>query len=101
MLQIYMTRLLFHAKNVEDSNYETDHCELDRRHRRKRKVHLDSESNNGSDSEMQNSTVKKPRTYLINKNFLKSKKTLSPPVPFSASEKLVIFPQDLVGQHTL
>lgn len=86
---------------VEDSNYETDHCELGRGHRRKRKVrHLDSDSDDGSDSEMQSSTAKKPRTYLINKNLLKSKRTVPPPVPFSAPEKLVISSQDLVRQHT-
>jgi len=60
--QIYtdLTRLLFHAKDMEDSNYETDHCELGRGLKRKWKVrHLDFESNNASDSEIQNSTVKK------------------------------------------
>lgn len=93
--------------HVEDSNYETDHRELGRGYRIKRKVqHLDSESEKESDSGSEDSSVKKKaRTRLSNKNLPKSKKTIStpPPVPFGP-ERFVVSPHKLVRQnkqHTL
>ncbi|XP_036148772.1 uncharacterized protein LOC118647630 isoform X1 [Monomorium pharaonis] len=86
---------------VEDSNYETDHRELGRGHRTKRKIQrLDSESENESDSGLQNSRVKKGKTRSSNKNLQKLKKTIPapPPVSFVMPRRS---PHELVRQQTL
>lgn len=59
--------------HVEDSNYETDHHELGRGLRIKRKVqHLDSESEKESDSGSEDFSVKKKaRTHLSKKSLPK------------------------------
>lgn len=92
--------------HVEDSNYETDHRELGRGYRIKRKVqHLDSESEKESDSGSEDSSVKKrARTYLSDKNLSKSKKKVPapPPVPFVRPGRFVVSPHEIVRQkqHT-
>lgn len=104
---IYMTDLYDKAAAsckgyVEDSNYETNHRELGRGHRIKKKVQrLDSESDNESDSGSQDSTVKKARTRLTNKSLSKLKKITPapPPVPFVATRKFVVSPHEIV-RHT-
>ena len=83
---------------MDDFNYKTDHRELGRGHRIKRKVQrLDSESENESDSELQDSRVKKARTRPTIKNTLKLKKTIPapPPMSFVAARKCVVSPHEV------
>jgi len=88
---------------MKDLNYETDHRELNREHRElnrehriKRKVQrLDSESENESDSELQDSRVKK--TLPIKKSLSKLKKTVPELLVFLLHhEDLHISPYELI-----
>lgn len=90
--------------HVEDSNYETDHRDLGKGRRIKRKVQrLESDNESEKESDLEDSTTKKPRTRLIDNSLPRKKAILAPPcVPLVTSKRFVVSPHKIVrqNQHT-